>query len=240
MIARPLILGYKERKYAKIAARTGDFADSTLRSMADAIRANDATTLARLLNRQPPPAGKDLAGNDLLAFALIGVRDGKTGIDVLRALLDAGADARSSRTEHDEDVVNFMMLGSSDSVVDAVRLLLDHGADPNAVDRSGDTPLRRLYNGKPELVRLLVDHGADIDRVQSDGVPAIVNLIGNQQWEAALDLVEKGAKLDVQNADGLSVDYYLNEWKESVNGEHPEGWDKLREAIERRRAAPSR
>jgi hypothetical protein len=36
------------------------------------------------------------------------------------------------------------------------------------------------------------------------------------------------------------VDYYLNDWKESVYGEHPEGWDKVREAIAERRATGNR
>ncbi len=56
--------------------------------------------------------------------------------------------------------------------------------------------------------------------------------------DSALYLIEKNAKLDVVNANGLSVDYYLNDWKESVYGEHPAGWDSVRAAIARRRASP--
>jgi hypothetical protein len=51
----------------------------------------------------------------------------------------------------------------------------------------------------------------------------------------ALYLIEKGARLDVANQHGLSVDYYLKDWKESVYGNHPEGWDRVRAAIEARR-----
>src|SRR5215204_5660096 len=87
------------------------------------------------------------------------------------------------------------------------------------------------------MVRAFVDNGADIDRIQSDGTPAVVRFIGTRQWDSALYLIEKGAKLDIVNVNGLSVDYYLNEWKESVFGEHPEGWDRVREAIATRRAA---
>jgi hypothetical protein len=75
-----------------------------------------------------------------------------------------------------------------------------------------------------------------VDRIQSDGTPAIVRFIGTRQWDSALYLIEKGAKLDV-NQNGLSVDYYLNDWKESVFGEHPEGWDRVREAIAKHRVA---
>ena len=39
----------------------------------------------------------------------------------------------------------------------------------------------------------------------------------------------------VRNEHGVSLDYYLDEWKNDVFGEHPEGWDKLRAAIAIRR-----
>ena len=100
---------------------------------------------------------------------------------------------------------------------------MEHGADPNVVDpRSGNTPLGEIHDDVG-MVRAFVDNGADIDRIQSDGTPAVVRFIGTRQWDSALYLTEKGAKLDIVNVNGLSVDYYLNEWKESVFGEHPEG-----------------
>jgi hypothetical protein len=120
-----------------------------------------------------------------------------------------------------------------------VRALLAAGADPNVVDpRSGNTPLGEISDDV-EMVRAFVDNGADIDRIQSDGTPAVVRFIGTRQWDSALYLIEKGARLDVVNQHGLSVDYYLNDWNESVFGEHPEGWDRVREAIAKRRAAPN-
>lgn len=120
----------------------------------------------------------------------------------------------------------------------ALARLLDAGADPNQVDpKSGNTPLGDV-NKDPEMVRILVDHGADIDRIQPDGTTPVVRFIGTRQWESAVYLIEKGANLDVVNKYGVSVDYYLNEWKESVFGEHPQGWDQVRAAIAKRRAAP--
>ena len=118
----------------------------------------------------------------------------------------------------------------------ALTRLLDAGADVNAVDRrSGNTPLGDAY-GNPAIVRLLVEHGADMDRIQSDGTPAVVRFIGTRQWESARYLIEKGARLDIVNSHGLSVDYYLNEWKDGVFGEHPDGWDNVRQAIAARKS----
>jgi len=118
-----------------------------------------------------------------------------------------------------------------------IGVMLDAGADPNVVDaRSGNTPLGDVYND-PALVRVLVDHGAGMDRIQSDGTPPVVRFIGTREWDSALYLIEKGARLDIVNAHGLSVDYYLDSWKDGVYGDHPEGWAKVREAIAARRAA---
>jgi hypothetical protein len=153
----------------------------------------------------------------------------------VRALLDAGADPKTSRNGENVDVLNIASPPMSDSTRELMRVLIERGADPNAVDpRTGDTPIRDMYEDLG-LLKLLVERGADIDRVQSDGVPAVVNYISTQKWDMALYLIEKGARLDVVNQHGLSVDYYLKDWKESVHGNHPEGWDRVRKAIEARR-----
>jgi hypothetical protein len=239
LVGRPLVLAYDNWVLEREEARTGDFADPTLRAMARAISGNDIPTLTRLLKGRTPPSGKDAAGNDLLAYALILVRDKHGNAAPVRAVLEAGADPRSTRMATGADVLNYMLLGSSPAADETVRLLLDHGADPNAVDAlTGETPIGTA-NGEIAIVRALVEHGADFDRIQPEGVPVIVDLIAQRNWESALYLIEKGARLDVENGNGLSVDYYLKEWKESVYGEHPEGWDKVRAAIAARRASPA-
>jgi len=234
-VADPAIRAYKSRRYADDEARVGDFKDATLAAMAKAIAANDSAGLTRLLGGKRPPEGKDRAGNDLLAYSIVLVRDKDGGSAPVRALLAAGADARKTRMPTGENLVSYLLYGHTPAANEAMRAVLGHGADPNVVDpRSGNTPLGEVHNN-PELVRALVDNGADIDRIQSDGTPAVVRFIGTRQWESALYLIEKGAKLDVVNMNGLSVDYYLKDWKESVHGEHPEGWEKVRGAIAARR-----
>ncbi len=239
LVGRPMVLAWDNWVLEREEARIGDFTEPALSALAQAISGNDIPTLTRLLQGQPPPSGKDAAGNDLLAYALILVRDKHGNAAPVRALLEAGADPRATRMATGSDVLNYLLLGSSPAAHETARLLLDHGADPNAVDPlTGETPIGTA-NGEIEIVRPLVEHGADFDRVQPDGVPVIVDLIARRQWESALYLIEKGARLDVENGEGLSVDYYLKDWKESVYGEHPEGWDKVRAAIAARRASPA-
>lgn len=235
--ARPAVMAYKTWTVERAATRAGDFSDPVLRPMAEAVRAGDSAQLADLLGGKPPPAGRDEAGNDLLAFALAELRDGQAEISCLRALLDAGADPRTSRNSDGQDPLNFMLLGDRDNTGETIILLLKHGADPNAVDPvTGDTPIAKAGHD-PGLVRGLVEAGADMDRIQSDGVTALVGFVGSQRWDSAVYLIEQGADLDVSRDDGLSLAYYEKSWETSVLGEHPEGWERVKRSVAGRRAA---
>ncbi|HEX4998511.1 MAG TPA: ankyrin repeat domain-containing protein [Terriglobia bacterium] len=56
-----------------------------------------------------------------------------------------------------------LMFAAREGHVDAARLLLDAGADVNAVDKNGITPLfMAISNNRVPMARLLIDRGADI------------------------------------------------------------------------------
>lgn len=231
MVADPVVKAYQKWSFEREHARVGDFRDPVLRPLADAIRAGDGATLTRLLDGKPAPPGRDRAGHDLMGYALAALRDSKGPLDCVRALLEAGSDPNTTRMPDGLAPIHFMIGDITPSGREAVLLLLRHGADPDAVDPiSGNTPINESGHS-PELVRALIEAGADMDRVQSDGVTALVNFVRGWCWESARYLLERGARLDVANEDGLSLDYYLESWKESVFGEHQEGWDQLRAAI---------
>src|SRR2546423_9965764 len=53
--------------------------------------------------------------------------------------------------------------GTEDEAVEAARLLLDLGADINAVDDNGETAMHgAAYQNRWDLIKLLGDRGADI------------------------------------------------------------------------------
>ena len=62
--------------------------------------------------------------------------------------------------------------------MDAIRILLEHGADPNLGNNGGkllsqDTPLSlAAYHGHLEICRLLIDHNADTDVATNPSQPA--------------------------------------------------------------------
>ena len=52
--------------------------------------------------------------------------------------------------------------GTDDEALETVRVLLELGADVNAVDDNGETAMHgAAYQSRPKLVQLLADRGAD-------------------------------------------------------------------------------
>ena len=105
----------------------------------------------------------DSSGNTPLMFA------GKSGqVKCVNLLLGAGAIVDKANTygrtplwcTWDEEVA---------------KSLIDNGANPNAMDRVGDTPLHAaVMMGYKNVMKTLIQSGADIDRNNNDGVSPLV------------------------------------------------------------------
>jgi ankyrin repeat protein len=58
--------------------------------------------------------------------------------------------------------------------INIVRMLLEHGADPNVSEAGGFTPLQTASaSGNTDLVRLLMEHGASLDAQADNGKTAL-------------------------------------------------------------------
>jgi ankyrin repeat protein len=75
------------------------------------------------------------------------------------------------------------------------RLLLEHGAHINALNRNGRTALYMASrDGALEVVRLLLKHGADVDVKDNDGKTAL-QVAANRGYDEVVELLrEHGAK----------------------------------------------
>ncbi|MBI5095131.1 MAG: ankyrin repeat domain-containing protein [Candidatus Hydrogenedentes bacterium] len=89
----------------------------------------------------------------------------------------------------------------------AVRRMLDNGADPSERDGQGETPLHKaVRQGHSLTVKLLLEHGADADSPDDLGMTTLhwAALSGHQ--DVAELLLEKGARANVRDgyAGGLT------------------------------------
>jgi len=106
------------------------------------------------------------AGFTALAFATM-----KNDSASVRLLIKAGADPNYALP--DKDKTKMLLVAAAYDSTQAAMALLDGGADPNVLDRKGQTPLHiAAQEGSLELVRKLVSKGADLNaRTEKTKVP---------------------------------------------------------------------
>jgi ankyrin repeat protein len=108
----------------------------------------------------------------------------------LRTLLTAGATAANTKDDHG---VTPLMNAASAGSLDAMKLLIDKGADVNAVNMFGSTAL--IWSATdPAKVKLLLDHGANAKAVTKQGRTALqVAAMSDHSAEIVKMLLAKGA-----------------------------------------------
>jgi ankyrin repeat protein len=78
----------------------------------------------------------------------------------------------------------------------AVRWLLEHGADPNALDEHGRSPLHvcARRNTSTSVVRLLIEAGSDIGARDASGNTALDYAVENKRVKVVAFLAAAGAQ----------------------------------------------
>lgn len=133
---------------------------------------------------------------------------GRTSI--LKMLLKAGADVDG---RDDTGATLLASFGFFDARV--TRVLLEAGANPNAVDRDAQTPLMYASGyGYEDVVRLLVQHGANVDLKDKVSRTALMHAAVGKYVDAIPILLEHGADVYARDADGKTA---LDIAKESNN-----------------------
>ncbi len=86
-----------------------------------------------------------------------------------------------------------------------LKLLLEHKADPNAADRTGNTPLIESGDGV-DRINLLLDFGAEIDKANNNGLTPLMRAAFNSATKVVHTLLERGANPDLTDKDGQTAE----------------------------------
>jgi ankyrin repeat protein len=214
-----------------------------------AVETRDATAVKLFLRAGIDPNGENRRGVTALQRAA-----GNGDLAMVRALLKAGARAEEALAwaASQDDVATLEALLANEVPKAALdqalaseylepgpaRLLLDRGADPDAVAPGGATPLTAAaYRRSLEVVKLLLERGAKVDAPRQDGTrrTALYMAVAGQGGDeagtvAVVDaLLERGAKIDVRVVDWNSTEG----WTPLLAAAKSGSWAVARHLVER-------
>lgn len=121
--------------------------------------------------------------------------------EMIEYLLKHGADVNAR--EHYFDGDSPLMLAVGKNNLDLVKLLVEHGANPNIkyIDEVGDTEgytpfLLAIQNNNFDMVKLLVEHGANVNSEADCGDTPLSLAVERNNFEMVKYLVEHGANVN--------------------------------------------
>lgn len=176
--------------------------------LAAAAHAGLVDVAALLLCRGADPSVNDNQGQTALTLA---ARQGHVG--VLQVLLEwvqkKGNRSTAAQTllEHvDSEGWTALRSAAWGGHKEAVRLLLEAGAEIDGCDSDGRTALRAAaWGGHEEIVLTLLKHGAEVDRSDSEGRTPLIAAAYMAHKEAVEILLDAGADLNLADGDGRTA-----------------------------------
>uniref|UniRef100_J3LRK7 Uncharacterized protein n=1 Tax=Oryza brachyantha TaxID=4533 RepID=J3LRK7_ORYBR len=135
-----------------------------------AVAEGNVRRLKKMVNRMDEKGRAKLADMNIDGMGLLQVAASMGKIEVCRYFVEElGFDVNAGCLCGGLAALGFAALSGE---VDAVRYLLDRGADPNKIDDTGSVALHcAVKNGYEEVVRLLLSSGARVDIAVAHGTP---------------------------------------------------------------------
>jgi ankyrin repeat protein len=106
-----------------------------------------------------------------------------------------------------------ILSGNKAPDIEEVRSLIEAGADLEARDFVGQTPLHRAAeNGRTEAAKALIGAGADLEAKDTDGWTPLHRATAWGRTEIAKALIGAGADLEAKDRDGQTPLHYAAAW----------------------------
>ncbi len=126
-------------------------------------------------------------------------------LETVERLLDAGVPVDTRDPEHDETALMLALRFKQDAIA---RLLLARGADVNARQREGRTP---ITDADISMLSELRSAGADIQAADSEGMTVLMKAIERVDTEKVKWLIRNGADITAKDEDGrTALDYAMD------------------------------
>ncbi|XP_005102364.1 ankyrin repeat domain-containing protein 17 [Aplysia californica] len=125
-------------------------------------------------------------------------RRGKMSLELLNCLLLYGADVNIPDRHEQSPLLLAVSCNEEDEIISR---LIDAGADPNAANRRGTTPLiQAVWRDRNRVIRLLAEAGANMDACDREGNSAVmIALSRRMDVEIVYLLIELGVDVNTRN-----------------------------------------
>jgi ankyrin repeat protein len=192
----------KEKAEEEVLQSAGDSIEKRSIQFIDALEMKDLETARNLLE-----SGIDFSFTNYDGWSALHIAAQQCNTEFIQLLLDQGMEVEPKGFDttplsymlhiNDEDVgYKDIVNGHTDYplTLEAVRILLEHGSNPNAIDDFGMTPLMHAANDNNlEVMKFLLEKGAAINEVDENGWSALMHASYSLAYESVEFLVHQGA-----------------------------------------------
>ena len=194
------------------------FQDAQRQNLALAIFDGDLQQVKTILAQGKPDLfQKDARGGFILEFAISEAASAtykpEEKLRCVRAMFDAGAKLAGEK-DGDSAIIAPAFSGNAE----LVKLLLEHGADPNAKNNMGSPALFEAiisYQKPYETVQALLDAGVDPNTLYTDvdstTTSALLRAAAAGRWKICCLLIERGADAQYTASDGRRLQGFIDE-----------------------------
>ena len=146
----------------------------------------------------------------------------RAGMNVWLEPIKGNTDAN---TNEGDTVLHHVAATNTPEALERAKLLIEGGAEVNAKNEDGATPLHSAaLRNAPILAQLLIEHGADVNMKSKSGATPLHSTVFMNSLETAKLLIERGAEVNAKDNDGRTpMDFaisYKNDEMQSLLKRH--------------------